>query len=113
MGEPPGSNAQELEALLQTLWKSSYPTLLERLKTLRDAQSKLVTGSLDNETRKDSEAAAHKLAGVLGTFGLPEGSRLASKIEALLAQEAELSAEHGRELGEWLDELEAVVASKP
>ena len=113
MSEPPDSNAQELEGLLQTLWKSNYPTLLERLKTLRDAQSKLVTGSLDNETRKDSEAAAHKLAGVLGTFGLPAGSRLASKIEAMLASEAELSTERGRELGEWLDELEATVASKP
>jgi HPt (histidine-containing phosphotransfer) domain-containing protein len=113
MNDPPDPHAQELEALLQTLWKSNYTTLLERLGILRDAQGKLAASCLDDQTRKDAEAAAHKFAGVLGTFGLPEGSRLASKIEALLAQGAELSAEHGRELGEWLDELEAAVASKP
>lgn len=113
MSESPDSNAQDLEGLLRALWKSNYPTLLERLKTLRDAQSEFATGSLDKETRKCAESAAHKLAGVLGTFGLPEGSRIASKIEARLAQEAELSTERGRELGEWLDELEAVIASKP
>jgi len=113
MSDPPDSHAHDLEALLQTLWKNNYPTLLERLKTLRDAQSELATGSLKDQTRKDGEAAAHKLAGVLGTFGLPQGSKLASKIEALLAQETGLDGERGRELGEWLDELEAVVSSKP
>jgi HPt (histidine-containing phosphotransfer) domain-containing protein len=113
MSDPPESNAQELEALLQTLWKSNYPTLLERVKTLRDAQSGLTVGTLDLETRKDAEAAAHKLAGVLGTFGLPEGSKLASTIELLFAQETELNAEREQELGKCLDELEAVIASKP
>jgi HPt (histidine-containing phosphotransfer) domain-containing protein len=113
MNDPPDSHAHDLELLLHNLWKSSYPTLLERLKTLHDAQSKLADGSLDNQTRKDAEASAHKLAGVLGTFGLPQGSKLASKIEALLAQETEIDTERGRELGEWLDELESVVASKP
>ena len=112
MSETHDSNAQELEALLQTLWKSSRPTLLERLETLRDAQSKLAAGCLDDQTRKDAEAAAHKLAGVLGTFGLPEGSKLASQIEAMLAPEAELNAEHGRQLGESVDKLEALIASK-
>ena len=113
MSETHDSNAQELEALLQTLWKSSRPTLLERLETLRDAQSKLAAGCLDDQTRKDAEAAAHKLAGVLGTFGLPEGSKLASQIEAMLAPEAELDTEHWRALGESVDRLEAVIASKP
>ncbi len=113
MSEPPDSNAQDLEGLLRALWKSNYPTLLERLKTLRDAQSELASGCLDNETRRCAESAAHNLAGVLGTFGLPEGSRLASKIEGRLAPEVELSTERERELGEWLDELESIVTSKP
>ena len=58
---------------------------VSRLCAMRRTSSPI--GSLDNQTRKNAEAAAHKLAGVLGTFGLPEGSKLASKIEDLLAQE--------------------------
>ena len=112
MSQPPDSHAQELEALLLTLWKNNYPTILERLRILRDAHSELTCGQLDTATRKNAEAAAHKLAGVLGSFGLPEGSKLASSIEVLLAQETSLGPEGRDELGVWLDKLEAVVASK-
>lgn len=112
MSQPPDHPAQNLEALLQTLWKSNYATILERLKTLRGAQNELAMGQLDNQTRSNAEAAAHKLAGVLGTFGLPEGSKFASMIEVLLAQETSLNAESEGVLSAWLDKLEAVIASK-
>jgi len=113
MSQPPNPHSQDLEALLQALWKSNYSTILERLKTLREAQNKLAIGQLGYQTRKNAEAAAHKLAGVLGTFGLPEGSKLASKIEVLLAQEISLCPESEDELRGWLEKLEAVIASKP
>ncbi|HEX3470733.1 MAG TPA: Hpt domain-containing protein [Silvibacterium sp.] len=112
MSETSDPRAQELEVLLQTLWKNNYATILERLKTLRDVQKGLAIGPLDNQTRQNAEAAAHKLAGVLGTFGLPEGSKLASKVEVLLAQESSPGPESGAELEAWLDKLEALVASK-
>jgi HPt (histidine-containing phosphotransfer) domain-containing protein len=113
MSQPSGSNPQELETMLQALWKSNYSTLLERVKVLRDAQDKLAAGALDNQARKDAESAAHKLAGILGSFGLPQGSALASKIEAALAEEISLDAEHAPEMKSWLDELEAIIASRP
>lgn len=113
MNQPSNSPSQDLEALLDALWKSNHATILERVKTLRDAQNELAIGQRDDQTRKNAEAAAHKLAGVLGTFGLPEGSKLASKIEVLLAQETPLSAESEGVLGVWLDRLEGVIASKP
>jgi HPt (histidine-containing phosphotransfer) domain-containing protein len=113
MARPLDSRTQELETMLQTLWQSNYGILLERIRVLRKAQQRLATGSLDNLTRKDAEAAAHKLAGVLGSFGLPQGSALASRIETALAQEPLLNVERVQELKAWLDELEAVIESRP
>jgi HPt (histidine-containing phosphotransfer) domain-containing protein len=109
MSQPPEAHAQDLETLLGALWKRNYPTLLERLEALRAAQSRLAAGCLDEQTRKDAESAAHKLAGVLGTFGLPKGSELALKIETALARKGPVDEE---ELGKWVDQLEAVIASK-
>jgi HPt (histidine-containing phosphotransfer) domain-containing protein len=111
MDEPP-HHAKELDDLLQALWVKNYPILLERLKLIRDATDKLDAGSLDKQARKDGEEAAHKLAGILGTFGLPRGSVLASKIEALLAGDAASCDKRAAELKSWLEELEAVIASR-
>ncbi len=99
--------------MLQTMWKSSHVTIVERLQTLREAQKALAAGSLDEAARKNAESAAHKLAGVLGTFGLPRGTELASQIEVRLASSCPLDVSDASELLSWLDELEAVIASKP
>jgi HPt (histidine-containing phosphotransfer) domain-containing protein len=112
MSQLPDSPASTLQAMLQTLWKSNFATILDRLKALRAAQSKLVAGSLDSETRQAAESAAHKLAGVLGTFGLPEGSQLASRAEALFAENTPFHPENAAELAELLDQLETVITSK-
>ena len=112
MSEPPDSNAKEMEELLQSLWTKNYGLLQERLKLIRDAYDRLAAGSLDNQTRCDAESAAHKLAGILGTFGLPQGSALASKIETSLAAQAPVGPEFAPQLQAWLTELEAVIASR-
>jgi len=112
MSQPPDSNASEMEELLQGLWTKNYGILQERLKLIRDAYDRLAAGSLDNQTRCDAESAAHKLAGILGTFGLPQGSALASKIETALAKEATAVPEFAPQLQSWLTELEAIVASR-
>ena len=111
MSDPPDSSKTEMEELLQSLWTKNYGLLQERLKVIRDAYDMLAAGSLDNQTRCDAEAAAHKLAGILGTFGLPQGSALASRIEASLAKETTLP-EFAPQLHSWLTELEAVIASR-
>ena len=112
MSEPPDSNGKEMEELLQSLWTKNYGLLQERLKLIRDAQDRLAAGSLDNQTRCDAESAAHKLAGILGTFGLPQGSALASKIETSLAAEAPAGPEFAPQLESWIMELEAIIASR-
>jgi len=102
-----------MEELLQALWTKNYGILEERLRLIRIAEEKLAGGLLDTQSRSDAESAAHKLAGILGTFGLSQGSALASKIEALLAPGKALDTPSARQLKSWLDELEAMVASHP
>jgi HPt (histidine-containing phosphotransfer) domain-containing protein len=103
--------AQKIQAMLKVMWKSSRPTIAERLRTLRVAQQKIAEGALDEAVRKEAESAAHKLAGILGTFGLPEGGAAASKIDRLLARPGEIEA-HQPDLASWLDELESQIASR-
>jgi HPt (histidine-containing phosphotransfer) domain-containing protein len=112
MSEQPDASAKEMEELLQNLWTKNYGLLEERLKLIRDAYDRLAAGSLDNQTRCDAESAAHKLAGILGTFGLPQGSALASKIETSLAKESTSTSEFAPQLQSWLTELEAIIASR-
>jgi HPt (histidine-containing phosphotransfer) domain-containing protein len=110
---PPDPHTQEMEELLQGLWKKNYGILLERVQTIRDAQNKLAAGALDNQSRSDAEGAAHKLAGILGTFGLPHGSAMAAKIEARFSRGIPAGVESASELGAWIDELAAIIASHP
>lgn len=113
MSEQPESNGKEMEALLQALWKQNYGVLQERLQLIRKASDQLAANALEDETRTDGEAAAHKLAGILGTFGLPQGSALASKIEGALGSAESAQACGAAQLQTWTEELEGVVASRP
>jgi HPt (histidine-containing phosphotransfer) domain-containing protein len=112
MDQSPGPPAQSLEELLNALWKNNYPILLERVKIMREASEKLVAGTLDAESRKAANSAAHKLSGVLGTFGLPEGSRLASQIEWQFDEKFSANEDSG-ELGLLIERLETIIVSKP
>jgi HPt (histidine-containing phosphotransfer) domain-containing protein len=78
--ELPPANEQ-LQQLLLKLWVNSKATIAERLETIRHAQTQMAQNSLQNSTRSQAVDAAHKLAGILGTFGLPEGTELARQVE--------------------------------
>jgi HPt (histidine-containing phosphotransfer) domain-containing protein len=84
-------SSDKLHQLLLQLWITSKATVAERIETIRSAQKRMEQGKLDNPTRKQAADAAHKLAGILGTFGIPAGSELARQIE--VAMEAEDSPE--------------------
>ena len=112
MSEKSETAADKIQAMLHIMWKHNRATIAERMQTLRHAHEKLAKGSLAGKERKEAESAAHKLAGILGTFGLPQGTALASRIENLLAAEGPVEKQHQQELAAWLDELEAQIASK-
>lgn len=56
----------------------------EQVGVLEKAKTALSEGNCNNELQLAAEREAHKLAGSMGTFGYPEGSKLAREAEHLL-----------------------------
>jgi len=81
----------KLEDLLNSAWREYRGDIQERLDAVRNACAMAQTGSLTDEFRAQANSAAHKLAGVLGTFGLKDASRIALEIETMLAPGAPLN----------------------
>jgi HPt (histidine-containing phosphotransfer) domain-containing protein len=68
---------------------------------------------LDDEVRGKAESAAHKFAGVLGSIGLPEGSKTASEIESLLQPGNTLAPEQLSRLSELIGSLRSQLTRGP
>lgn len=78
----------DLAAAMSRLWLQFLPQLDERVTVLEDAAAALAKGTLTLIAREQATAAAHKLAGVLGTFGLAEGTTLAREAESAYSGES-------------------------
>jgi len=74
----------KLHELLANLWSRSQKTIGERLDVLHASHRTLRVTPSDASARRAGADAAHKLAGILGTFGLPAGTDVARRIEVLL-----------------------------
>ncbi len=78
-----GTSETPLSEAMNRLWAKYLPQMEERVATLRNAAESLANGSLDPTEQQKAANDAHKLAGVLGTFGLKEGTDLAREAESL------------------------------
>jgi HPt (histidine-containing phosphotransfer) domain-containing protein len=89
--EPPGpsgpvsgkdgqSRQERSRELLRQVWLRNRPTTMERL---------------DAGRRDAALSEAHKLRGILGTYGFAEGSELATEAEALFQGAGGEDAAHG------------------
>ncbi|MBD2202355.1 response regulator [Calothrix sp. FACHB-1219] len=68
-----------------------HDSFTQQVELLAQANKALLAGNLSEELRQTAKQEAHKLAGSMGTFGYPEGSQLARKIEQLLLQNQPLT----------------------
>jgi HPt (histidine-containing phosphotransfer) domain-containing protein len=75
----------DLAAAIAALWNDAQPRALERVAVLETAVAALGDGTLDAATADEATGEAHKLAGALGTFGMPAGTERARAIEHRLA----------------------------
>src|SRR5271163_4748451 len=75
-----------MSEVLDRMWVRFLPQIQQRVDTLDAAAQAFAAGALSEELRQQAHAEAHKLAGVLGTFGLSRGTELASELEILYAQ---------------------------
>jgi HPt (histidine-containing phosphotransfer) domain-containing protein len=105
--------AAQVAARLAEIWRKSRPVVMERLEVLRTAHQRLSEDTQDAAARELGREAAHRLAGILGVFGLAQGGEIASEMEGLLKSPDPLTTNELTQLGTQLAALEAEVASKP
>jgi len=74
-----------LTQALSSLWARFLPQMRERMAKIEAANQAIAEGRLSEDLRAEANAAAHKLAGVLGTFGLTKGTVLAREAEVMYA----------------------------
>jgi hypothetical protein len=106
--EPPDEG---LHAAIAALWRDAQPRALGRVEVLEAAVAALGAGALDEAAAVEATREAHKLAGALGTFGMPAGSTRARAIELRL-DEGATAADADKLAGEVAG-LRAIVETGP
>jgi DNA-binding response OmpR family regulator/HPt (histidine-containing phosphotransfer) domain-containing protein len=104
---------QETKRALQQVWKKYETHNRDRLRILEQAIRALKMGELSEELRQQARSAAHKLAGTLGVFGLPEGSRFALEIEDFFRSGAVSNAKKLQQLAQGLSTLRTQLHKPP
>ena len=75
----------DISAILNQMWVRFLPDIYERVRVLESAAKAHLEGRLSPEQCTAAHAAAHKLIGSLGTFGLMRGTELAREFEQACA----------------------------
>lgn len=71
----------QLQDVLNSVWEKSLPLLRQRVTVLESAAQASRAEALSDELRIEASEEAHRLAGLLGTFGYPEGTDAARILE--------------------------------
>jgi HPt (histidine-containing phosphotransfer) domain-containing protein len=100
-----------LNDALNALWQRFLPQMQERLRAIEDANCALRAGTLSPEQRAAASAAAHKLAGVLGSFGLTSGTEPAREAEHIYSSEVAIDEDRMARLESIAQSLKQTIAS--
>jgi HPt (histidine-containing phosphotransfer) domain-containing protein len=76
-----------ISAAVDRLWAQYLPQMEERVTALEVAAAAFAANNLSITEHEAANAAAHKLAGILGTFGLTKGTVLARELEIMYSRE--------------------------
>ena len=112
---PPEEQTQEqkMQSMISALWERSRHTVVERAQLLQSAGELWNDNRLDAATKLRAVDSAHKLAGVLGTFGLPRGTDLAREAEGLFGQSTPPDKAEIERLQVLLEELTRLIDRGP
>ena len=94
------AGAERAKEALAAIQGRYVPRALAMLDGIEALASSLLSGDADPGRREQAYLDAHKLTGSMGTFGPPEGSRLAGRLEATLEPGRPLDADRAREIAE-------------
>lgn len=109
----PGPRADaDLSQAMDRLWARFLPELKARVAVLEAAAQAAGESKLTGKQREAAQAAAHKLAGVLGTFGLTRGTVLARELEVMLACKSSLGRDAAPKLAEATGELRGMIENR-
>ncbi len=107
------SSAQaSMTEALDRLWARFLPQLEERVAVLEAAAAAFAANDLAADRHEAANTAAHKLAGVLGTFGLTRGTVLARELEIMYSRQNGPDPALGAQLASIAAELRAIVESR-
>ncbi len=101
-----------LSQAIDHLWVRFLPEIRERVAILEAAAAAVSSGKLAAKRREAAQAAAHKLAGVLGTFSLTRGTVLARETEVTYSRESAPAASAGKRLAAIATELRAMIENR-
>ena len=101
-----------LSQAIDGLWERFLPDIRERVAVLEAAAKAVAEEKLSAKQRDAAQAAAHKLAGVLGTFGLTRGTVLARELELTFARESLPGPDAIAKLAEIAAELRSIVETR-
>ena len=101
-----------LSAALDRMWLAHLPELQERVNILQASAQALAAGPLPANQQQAAESAAHKLVGVLGTFGLTRGTVLARELEIVYSHQDHPESDLTERLAVLTAELRTIVASR-
>ena len=76
---------QQREAVATRTWTKFQDLAFKRLADLENFALALLEGTVAPEVCQQAQSSAHKLAGSLGCFGFPQGSKIAKQLEQLLS----------------------------
>ncbi len=104
--------APNLAAAIDQLWVRFLPEIRQRVDLLEAAATACSEERLSPAQREAVQAAAHKLAGTLGTFKLSDGTVLARELELLLSSEDVPDSALAGRLAVIATELRTIVESR-
>jgi DNA-binding response OmpR family regulator len=85
----------------------------QQIALLEQAKTALLEGNLETELQQKAKNEAHKLAGSMGSFGYPEGSKLSRSAEHLLMKESPFSTVEISRFSEIVTGLQQELAKPP
>ena len=107
MPDIPPAQSEPMAAALARMWAKFLPEISARIAILEEAAA---ANPLSQEQRAAAHAAAHKLAGSLGMFGLQRGTEVARQAEVALAESPVTATQ--ADLAAWAAELRALTLNR-
>ena len=101
-----------LSAALDRMWLQYLPLMRERVAILETAAQDFAENRLSIEQHEAASSAAHKLAGVCGTFGLTRGTVLARELEIIYSRQNGPDEELAATLTSTTAELRTIIESR-